>query len=271
MKRSIDPTKWWETPLAALIFFTRLPFWRLRQPAESCYRHVVEYWPLAGWLTGGAMAATFYVADLYAGTLLAALLAVAVRIVITGALHEDGLADFLDGFGGGRDRAHTLAIMKDPHIGTFGVLGLVVYTGLLTATLYTIGQHGGRLTIALAIMAGDPFCKMVSAQIIQFLPYARTAETAKAKTVYARYGLKAGLRLAATGLLPVALWSWMTVEKGLLTVGAAETLLAVPCVVFYLLYLLMNRRLQGYTGDCCGASFLITELSFYLTIAFLLG
>ena len=266
MEININPTKWWETPLAALIFFTRLPFWRLHQPPKDCYRHVVEYWPLAGWLTGGIAALTFYVADLYIGTAVAALLAVAARITATGALHEDGLADFLDGFGGGRDRDHTLAIMKDPYIGTFGVLGLVVHTALLCATLYTIGLYSSTLA-ALAIMAGDPFCKMVSAQLIQFLPYARKEEEAKAKTVYARYGMKAGLRLAATGLLPVGICGYWMVREGMLTAGAAETLIVVPCVVFYLLYLLMNRRLHGYTGDCCGATFLITELAFYLALA----
>ena len=48
MRVSIDRTRWWETPLAALIFFTRLPFWRIAEPDKSCYRRVVEYWPLAG-------------------------------------------------------------------------------------------------------------------------------------------------------------------------------------------------------------------------------
>ncbi len=269
MKLSIDPTKWWETPLAALIFFTRLPFWRLHQPPKSCYRHVVEYWPLAGWLTGGIMALTFYVADLFVGTAMAVILALTARILTTGALHEDGLADFLDGFGGGRDREHTLTIMKDSHIGTFGVLGLILYVGLLGTTLFTIGQYSGTLA-ALAILAGDPFCKMVSAQLILFLPYARREEEAKAQTVYARYGMMAGLRLAFTGLLPVGLWGYWMVGGGALTLTATETLLAVPCVVFYLLYLLMNRRLHGYTGDCCGATFLLVELSFYLSLAFLL-
>lgn len=255
--------------MAALIFFTRLPFWRLHQPPKDCYRHVVEYWPLAGWLTGGVAALTFYAANLYTGTALAAVLAVAMRIVATGALHEDGLADFLDGFGGGRDREHTLTIMKDPHIGTFGVLGLILYTALLCTTLYTIGQYSDMLA-TLALLTGDPFCKMVSAQLILFLPYARKEEEAKAQTVYARYGLKAGLRLAVTGLLPVGVCGYWMVTNGLLAVTTAETLLAVPCVVFYLLYLLMNRRLRGYTGDCCGATFLLTELSFYLAIAFML-
>ena len=78
MRLSIDNTRWWETPLAALIFFTRLPFWRLAQPDKSCYRRVVEYWPLAGWLTGGLMAATLYGASLLFPYPIAVVLAIAV-------------------------------------------------------------------------------------------------------------------------------------------------------------------------------------------------
>ena len=60
MQTSIDQTKWYDRIWASLIFFTRLPFWRLHQPQKECYQRVVEHWPLVGWLTGGAMAATLY-------------------------------------------------------------------------------------------------------------------------------------------------------------------------------------------------------------------
>ena len=78
-----------------------------------------------GWLTGGVLAATIWFGSMVMPYCLAILSAIVVRILITGALHEDGLADFLDGFGGGgKDRERILAIMKDSHIGTYGVLGL---------------------------------------------------------------------------------------------------------------------------------------------------
>ena len=60
MQTSIDQTKWYDRIWAALIFFTRLPFWRLHQPPKECYATVVEHWPLVGWLTGGVMAAVLY-------------------------------------------------------------------------------------------------------------------------------------------------------------------------------------------------------------------
>ena len=118
--------RWYDPVWAALIFFTRLPFWRLYQPPKESYRAVVEYWPLTGWLTGGLMAVTLWVGSLYLPYILAVLMAIIVRLLVTGALHEDGLADFCDGFGGGgSDRERILAIMKDSHIGTYGVLGLI--------------------------------------------------------------------------------------------------------------------------------------------------
>ena len=77
------------------------------------------------------MAATLYFGSMILPWAVSVIVAIAVRLLITGALHEDGLADFLDGFGGGGDRARILAIMKDSHIGTYGVLGLIIYMSLL--------------------------------------------------------------------------------------------------------------------------------------------
>ena len=104
---------------AALMFFTRLPLWRLHQPPRESFRAVVEYWPLAGWVTGGLMALTLYASSHFLPYSIAVLLAIVVRLLLTGALHEDGLADFCDGFGGGTDRQRILDIMKDSRIGTY--------------------------------------------------------------------------------------------------------------------------------------------------------
>ena len=178
MRVSIDRTRWWETPLAALIFFTRLPFWRIAEPDKSCYRRVVEYWPLAGWITGGLMAVTLHGASLVFPYPIAVVLAIAMRLLVTGALHEDGLCDFFDGFGGGgSDRQRILDIMKDSRIGTYGVIGILIYVLLLFLCLYSLPP----LTAAFVIFAGDPFSKMVASQIISMMPYARTEAEAKAK------------------------------------------------------------------------------------------
>ena len=256
MQTSIDQTHWYDRIWAAFIFFTRLPFWRLHQPPQASYKTVVEHWPLAGWLTGGVMAATLYVGSMYLPYIVAVLLAIIVRLLVTGALHEDGLADFLDGFGGGgHDRERILAIMKDSHIGTYGVLGLILYEVLLAACLFSLPPTLAALTI----LAADPYAKMVTAQLILMMPYARKEEEAKNKTVYRKMDWKAGISLAIQGLLPMGLYLWYT---GL----AWELVIFLPCLTMYFLYLLIWKRLRGYTGDCCGAVCLLVELTVYLVV-----
>ena len=253
MEDSAVKTRWYDNIWAALIFFTRLPFWRIHQPPQASYKAVVEYWPLTGWLTGGVMAATLYFGSMILPHAVAVIAAIAVRLLITGALHEDGLADFMDGFGGGGNRDRILSIMKDSHIGTYGVLGLIIYMLLLGTALYSMPVTVAALTI----LAADPFSKMVTSQLVNMLPYARREEEAKNKTVYRKPSLAAGLSLTVQGLLPMALMIWLT--------GAPWYLfIAIPPLVMYFLYLLMLRKIQGYTGDCCGAVCLLVELAVYL-------
>ena len=159
MIESIDKTRWWQRIWAAFIFFTRLPFWRIYQPPQACYRTVVEHWPLVGWLTGGIMALILWFGSAIMPYSIAVLAAIICRVLITGALHEDGLADFFDGFGGGgNDRERILAIMKDSHIGTYGVLALILYFALLFLTLVNMPP----LYAALAVLAGDAYSKLVA-------------------------------------------------------------------------------------------------------------
>ena len=256
MEVSIGQTHFYDRIWAALIFFTRLPFWRLHQPPKACYETVVEHWPLVGWLTGGVMAATLYGASMVLPYQVAVLVAIVMRLLLTGALHEDGLADFLDGFGGGgNNRQRILDIMKDSHIGTYGVIGLVLYLLLLFFCLSSMSPE----MAALAILSADPYAKMLTAQLVSMMPYARREEEAKAKVIYRKITLVSGISLAVQGLLPIGLLVWY--------MGIAwETLIFIPALVMYFLYLLIWRRLHGYTGDCCGAVCLMVELSVYLTL-----
>ena len=168
--------------LAALIFFTRLPFWRITEVPAAYFKRVVDYWPFVGWLTGGIMAGTLWLSAQFLPMSTAVILALLARLLVTGALHEDGLADFCDGFGGGTSREKILSIMKDSHIGTYGVLGLLFYFGLLWNLLSTLS-----LSLAcMAVASGDAWSKFCSAQIINILPYARKEEESKAKVIYDR-------------------------------------------------------------------------------------
>ena len=261
MQISLNTSKWWQNIWAALIFFTRLPFWRIYQPPKDSYKAVVEYWPIVGWLTGGLMAATLYFGSMVMPYNMAIICAILIRVLVTGALHEDGLTDFIDGFGGGgTDRQRILDIMKNSRIGTYGVLGIIFYELLL---FFTISSLPPKLA-AITIFAADPYAKMIAGQIIQMMPYARTEEQSKAKNIYRRMNIHAGISLAVQGLLPLVFFFYVT--RGIVE---WNMVVFIPCVVMYFLYLLIWKRLHGYTGDCCGALFLLIELSVYLTVAIL--
>lgn len=258
--------------IAALSFFTRLPFWRLKSLTKEDYERVVPLWPLTGWFTAFTMMLVFWLTSLCLPLSIAVILAITARLLVTGALHEDGFADFFDGFGGGRDREATLRIMKDPHIGTYGVVALIVYFILLFSILqtYFIGVSQmtpvncfgleqqsiwDNLTFATIFLAADPFSKWASSNIINVLPYARKAEDAKNKLVYNKMTISEKIIGFLTGAIPAFLFfSWRIVFPMF-----ASTLMAA--IIIYICF----KKLKAYTGDCCGACFIMTELSFYLT------
>jgi adenosylcobinamide-GDP ribazoletransferase len=244
--------------LATLIFFTRLPFWRILDVPAEDFKRVVPRWPVVGWLTSLVMVLVLWVTSKVLPLTVAWILALLVRLILTGCLHEDGLADFFDGFGGGVTRERKLAIMKDSHIGTYGVIALIVYFTLMLQLPSTLSRE----TLCLMVLCGDCWSKCCAAQLINLLPYARTEETAKNKTVYERMKLGELLLCFFFGLAPSFV---ITLALGLLPVRLLFLLL-VPLVVMLLLALLMHRKIQGYTGDCCGATFLLCELAFYLSV-----
>jgi adenosylcobinamide-GDP ribazoletransferase len=146
--------------------------------------------------------------------------------------------------------------MKDSHIGTYGVLSLILYFLLLFCILHSLSPFDAALLVA----ATDPYAKMLTAQLIQMMPYARNEETAKNLTVYRKFDIKAGISLAVQGLMPMALYLYYMNAR-----LDWQLLVFIPAVAMYFLYLLIWRRLHGYTGDCCGAVFLLVELVTLLT------
>ena len=236
--------------LAAFIFFTRLPFWRLAEVPAACFKNIVSHWALVGWLTAGLSVLVLYATSLILPPSVAILCAMITRLLITGCLHEDGLADFFDGFGGGTSRERILAIMKDSHIGSYGVIGLIFYFGLFYLLVSSLPIE----LAGCAILAGDPFCKGVSSMIINRLPYARKEEEAKNKTVYSRMTSREYVFSIICAFLPLL---WLPQPVYLLA-GI------FPVITWYFLTSFMKRKIQGYTGDCCGATFLLSELSFYM-------
>lgn len=245
--------------LASLIFFTRLPFWRIADVPKKYYEQVVPLWPVAGWLTGGIMALTFWLAQMIMPLSLAVIAALISRILITGALHEDGFADFFDGFGGGTTRERTLEIMKDSHIGTYGVLALIIYYLVMYNAILALQTTYQNPLIFIMV---DSFCKFLASTIIYFLPYARKSEEAKNKLIYAKVPLYEKLASLAAGILPIILFCPNDLFLPLLA-GIAGA--AITCA---LLFLKMKSQIKGYTGDCCGATFILAEVVCYVIMTF---
>lgn len=237
---------------AALTFFTRLPFWRLGSVDKKYYKAVVPFWPFTGWITGAVMCLVLWGASQFLPYLSAIVLALLSRVMVTGALHEDGLADFCDGIGGGHSRQQILSVMKDSHTGTYGIIGLLGYFLLASSLLLAFPPA----TACCVMFAADPWCKFCAAQTINFLPYARNESEAKNKLVYDRMSRPQLLAAIAGGVLPLIYLPAELYGATLLPVAASA-----------LLIMLMKRRINGYTGDCCGASFLICELTFYIGAA----
>lgn len=238
--------------IAAFIFFTRLPLSRInlfRLPAEY-FKEVINYWAVVGWLTGGVMASVLWITAQFFPYQVAVAFALLSRLLITGALHEDGLADFLDGFGGGVSKEKILAIMKDSHIGTYGVLGLIFYFLLFFLLLSSLPVTFACTVIIIA----DPLSKFISMQITRFLPYARTEEASKSGVVYAKISAKAQIISSFFGLTPLLL-----IPDKIYFIALLFPIVIFGGVVYYI-----NKKIGGYTGDCCGALFLLCELSFYI-------
>lgn len=250
---------------AALMFFTRLPWWKLRRVPADSFKRIVGYWPVAGWVTGGVMTAIYGIALFFHLPVVLAILLVFIgRLLLTGALHEDGLADFFDGFGGGRSREQVLTIMKDSHIGTYGVLALVVYVALWVTSTVSLAQRSANLPIVLLLFA-DVWSKWSASQIVNLLPYARNEEDCKIKKVYDRMSARTftvGLLFALVPMLGCVLFLKETPYMALWICVTAS----VPNSVMVWLVQYMRRRIGGYTGDCCGATFLLCELSYFITL-----
>lgn len=238
---------------AALILLTRLPFWRLRRVPSEAFAHATDWWSAVGWLTGGATALALWGAAVCLPVYLAVVLAFGARVLLTGALHEDGLADFFDGFGGGTTREKALAIMKDSHIGTYGVLGLIFYALLLTNAVAALPVE----TAVRLILVADPLAKFTASQLVNVLPYVRPLEQSKVGTAYRRMGAGMWSISALFGSIPAVVF----------LPDSFWPVVAVPFVVTGCLILFLRKRIGGYTGDCCGATFLLSEAAFYLAAA----
>jgi len=251
-KSSLNMLHFWN----ALRFLTVIPAPVVDRLEDDWLIRAAKYFPLVGVIVGGCSAGVLLLAgEIWSGAL-PALLAVAAGIVLTGALHEDGLADTADGFGGGRSRETRLVIMKDSRIGSYGALALGFSVALRVAALAVlppwigaaalIAAHaGGRLAAGAAMTilpyAGDPAATRLS--YVEAPP--RSSEIAVASL----FILIASLPLARTGVFVALI--------GLLS-GAALAVCLVAAA---------RKLIGGYTGDVLGATEQMFEIGLLLAVA----
>lgn len=260
MLTTLNTSKWYDNLWAALIFYTRLPLLRIHKPPRQSYQSVTEYWPFVGWLTGGITATTIFFGHNLMPYSVTLIIAIAIRLLLTGAIHEFGLCGFLAGISEkGNDRNHILTVIKDSHTTRYGMIGFIIYELLLITSLYSIPPT----TAAFIVLAADPFAKMVAGQIIMMLPYASTEKGQNVKTKYRKPNLRGGIGMAIHGLLPIIIFIYTMQEQ-----IEWQHLIFMPCLVMYGLYLIIYKRLHGYTEECNGAIFLLVELTVYITASY---
>lgn len=255
--------EWGTDLLVCLRFCTRVPiksFAFETPPAEASIAAAASMLPLAGALIGLVAAIALWIfSKLGLPSSLAALLTVAALIVLTGALHEDGLADFADALGGATPEAR-LAIMKDSRIGSFGALALVIVTFGRIIGIALLADHSLALACMVLIAAGAS-SRCFALVPIHLLAPARSEGlgAAAAPTEPKRYGLAiAVVSTLVVNLLP------LFAGAGL---GRIILALIVSAIAAYAVTALARRLLQGQTGDVAGGAQQIAELTSYIVFS----
>ena len=232
--------------LLALSFYTRIPISQsldYQKLAQS-----VIYLPLVGWIVGGISGIMFFIAQLFLPQITAVLCSVTVGILITGAFHEDGLADVCDGFGGAFEKTRILEIMKDPHIGVFGVLGLLLTFALKVTMLNEFSAQ----EIPFILFTGHSLSRFPPLQIMFCYDYARIENSKTAA---------ATKKLTLSELIFAACFAFAP----LLFLPRESFWLILPLIIMTaFLGNYFFQKIGGYVGDCLGASQQISEILFYL-------
>lgn len=244
----------------ALMFYTRIPCPKWVGHSEENLNKSTIYFPVVGWIVGGAAAGVYWGLHFLFPLEVALLLSMVASILLTGAFHEDGFADVCDGFGGGWTKLRILEIMKDSRLGTYGVTGLGLMLTLKFLALKVIISTPGLLAwhAVPVLVVAHALSRATALSFIYTHEYARENEDSKAKPIAkkisaANFGI--GLLLGLLPLLAYAGWlhnGWLLLV--LLPLGLVKTYLARY----------FTRWIGGYTGDCLGATQQVAEVVVYL-------
>jgi adenosylcobinamide-GDP ribazoletransferase len=267
--------------LLAVQFFTRIPITgRLAQwvgYSPELLRASAGHFPGVGILAGLFAAAVFaffkaMLPDSTFAPLVAAALSTAASVLLTGGFHEDGLADVSDGLGGSYDRERALEIMKDSRIGAFGALALVLALLSKVGLLAILGQVEGlpeamdeapftAWYVCTALLVGHVVSRGLPLVVIALLPHAGDLAGSKSRPL--------ADKIAPASLILAFSWCFVVIVLSAWAFDAINLITACSFSFLAMLWMcrLFKRRLQGFTGDCLGATQQICEIAFYLGLA----
>jgi adenosylcobinamide-GDP ribazoletransferase len=229
---------------AAFALLTRFPVHRLRLPRLAVPAEAVWAYPIVGAAVGAIGGAVYWIAhSLSCPPALAALCALVAMILATGALHEDGLADFADGLAGD-SKERSLAIMRDHEIGTYGVIALMLSLAMRATAIALIAEPR---TVMAALIAAAAASRLSAVLIMAALPPARSD------------GMAASVGSPTAGLAASALGMTFVIAWLLLPFGVALLLIVSAIVSAVVIGRVALTRLGGQTGDVLGASSQICE------------
>ncbi|WP_313554232.1 adenosylcobinamide-GDP ribazoletransferase [Stutzerimonas nitrititolerans] len=237
--------------LLSLQFFTRIPIPARVPYSEDELNQAAIYFPLIGTLIGALCGLAYWGASFVWPVPVAILLSMAFGLLLTGCFHEDGLADCMDGMGGGWDRERILAIMQDSRLGTFGAAALI---GALGGKFVLLSSLPPVLIVPVMVLA-HTLSRLNAASMMLTETYARPEGKAKPLAV----------RMSATGLLVAAILALLPFIW--IEIPAPFWLAVLPLIALRLWFARWLRKwIGGFTGDCLGALQQLSELTFLLGV-----
>lgn len=246
----------WRTDIvSALAFFTRLPVPLDHDHGEMDFSRAARAVPIAGALAAIAPGAVITVlAWLGAPTLFAAAIGLGALLLVTGALHEDGFADTMDGFGGGATRERKLEIMRDSRLGSYGAAALILSLLARVAVLASIVEAAGGLAAAFVLIGAAAVSRAAAITVPFFSSPARAEGAAASLTSPTARTL---LECWIVALLIGAVFTASVCGVAGLLLAASACALAVWAVMYF-----SARQVGGYTGDTIGTTQQLAEIAF---------
>lgn len=244
----------------ALMFYTRIPCPKNIDHSPEYINRATRYFPLIGWIVGLISFVTFWLSSYLFDVNISILFSLLAGVLVTGAFHEDGLADVFDGFGGGWTKAKILDIMKDSRVGAYGAIALIF---LFTLKFYSLSSLLTKLHtenyffIALLFISYHSLSRLTAINIVFTLKYSRDDETSKAKPIAKAHSYKEIIGAYFFGLIPLIAVCFFQIKF---------CFVIIPLVIlFFFSKRYFNKWIDGYTGDCLGAVEQIAECVCLLT------